>query len=100
MKRVFLAIALLCAPTTINAKQITVLYPEDTCSEILSQEYSTGGGETMWQYLEVLCKGSDGAYTGLVAEWVSVSGLLGLGRITIPDAFQYVPYSGTTLKVK
>lgn len=78
----------------------TVYYPQEACDEILSQEYSTGGGDRIVQYLEILCKDSQGNYTGFVVSWGSVSGMLGLGRFTIPEKFTYVPYDGNTLMVE
>lgn len=78
----------------------TVYYPKEQCTEILSQEYSTGGGNTMWQFLEILCRDSEGNYTGYVTKWDSVSGALGFGRIDRPERFNYVPHNKNFLEVK
>lgn len=78
----------------------TVYYPQDACDEIVSQEFSSGGGDTMWHYLEILCRSDDGTYTGFVASWGSVTGALGFGRISMPDRFDYVPYNGNELRVE
>lgn len=84
--------------TTAIAK--TVYYPEEACAEIVSQNYSTGGGESVIQYLEILCVDLEGNYTGFLDTWGSGAGLLGLGRMTTPDVFEYVPYDGQTMRVE
>lgn len=91
-------IAMFAGP--VFADTLTVYYPERHCAEILSQEYSTGGGETAWQILEILCRDSDGNYNGFVDSWASAAGFFGMGRLAIPDRFQYVPYDGDTLRVE
>lgn len=88
------------AATTAHADTKTVYYPEKACAQILSQEYSTGGGDTAFQYLEILCVDTNGHYHGFVASWVSVGGIFGVGRITMPDTFDYQPYNGNTLEIK
>ena len=91
-------IAIFAFPVLADTK--TVYYPEKACDQIVSQEYSTGGGDTMWQYVEILCEDSEGNYTGFVAKWGSGAGMLGLGRLAMVDKFVYKPYSGSKLKVE
>jgi len=99
MKKFLTAVAICVTLPTIALTE-TVYYPQESCAEIVSQEYSTGGGNTSWQYLEILCKDKDGKYTGFVASWGSVAGFLGAGRWDMVDRFDYVPYKGKTLKVE
>ena len=82
-----------------SASALTVNYPEKACAEIVSQEYSTGGGNTAFQMLEILCKDSNGNYTGFVTSWGSVGGFFGVGRLTYPEVLNYKPYNGNTLSV-
>ena len=90
-------IAMFAAPVMAGTK--TVYYPAEACAEIVSQEFSSGGGDTMWHYLEILCRDENGVYTGFMASWGSVTGMLGFGRVAMPDRFDYVPYDGTVLRV-
>lgn len=99
MKTLALTAIMSLFATTAIADMKTVMYPEKYCAEILSQEYSSGGGDTMWQYLEILCRDENGEYRGFVASWGSVTGAFGFGRMSIPDGFRYVPYDGEELIV-
>lgn len=78
----------------------TVFYPARHCAEIVSQEYSTGGGNTGVQMLEILCKDSAGQYRGFVTSWGSLGGAFGLGRVSAVDRFDYVPSKGDVLYTK
>lgn len=100
MKSLTLAAILIATTSTAYAGSKMVYYPEKFCAEIVSQEYSTGGGETAIQYLEILCKSESGAYRGFVDSWGSAAGFLGLGRLAVPDQFIYVPYEGEELRVE
>lgn len=93
-----LALALIVTGGAVQAK--TVYYPQNACTQIVSQEYSTGGGETTWQMLEILCVDNQGKYTGFVTSWGSAAGFLGFGRLGAESRFDYVPYDGNELKVK
>lgn len=87
---------LLAVPALADTRVARVFYPAEPCAEIVSQEYSTGGGNTSVQYLEILCRDEAGAYTGFVAKWSSAAGMLGLGRFTSIDRFDYAPRAGAT----
>ena len=100
MKTLAVLATLMLAATSAAAGTKTVLYPEKYCDKILSQEYSTGGGDTMWQMVEILCEDKDGNYRGFVATWGSAAGVFGLGRIASVEQFIYKPYSGETLVVE
>lgn len=79
---------------------MTVYYPREHCAEIVSAEYSTGGGDSGIQMYEILCKSKDGKYTTFVTDWVSVAGLFGLGRLSYEEVINLVPYDGNTLKTE
>ena len=99
-KLIFAGAAVVLATGTAAADTKTVYYPESACAEIVSQEFSSGGGDTMRHYLEILCRNEQGVYTGFVARWGSAAGALGFGRIAVPDQFNYVPYDGHQLRVE
>jgi hypothetical protein len=86
--------ALVAAP--VSAK--TVYYPKEYCAEILSSEYSTGGGDSSFNMFEILCKDAQGKYRTLVTSWVTVSGFLGFGRVAFDEVIELKPYDGKTLK--
>jgi len=98
MKKNMIAVATLLM-TASFAQAKTVYYPKDACAQIVSQEYSTGGGETTWQMLEILCVDNQGKYTGFVTSWGSAAGFLGFGRLGAESRFEYIPYNGNELKV-
>jgi hypothetical protein len=97
MKKLFAAIALIFAafPVLAEERVATVFYPKDTCAEIISQEYSTGGGKSAFHVLEILCRDAEGNYTGLVDSWGSLTGAIGFGRIKVIERFKYVAVPGT-----
>lgn len=86
------------AATVATAK--TVYYPKAACAEILSAEYSTGEGGSMFHQFEILCKDSNNNYTAFMVSWGSISGALGFGRMSAETMIKLVPYDGTTLKAK
>jgi hypothetical protein len=101
MKQLLIGAAfVLVSATSVFAGTKTVLYPEQYCEQILSQEYSTGGGDTMWQMLEILCRDANGDYHGFAVSWGSAAGFLGIGRFAHVERFIYQPYSGNTLKIQ
>lgn len=100
MKKILLTTALILGATAASAKTLVVQYPQEACTQILSQEYSTGGGNTVVQYLEILCVDSQGNYSGHILSMGSGAGLLGLGRFTVPGTIRYEPYNGRVLRQK
>ena len=102
MNKLFLSLSVITTltATTALSEEIIVKYPEKYCDQILSQEYSTGGGKNPIQILEILCKDTEGNYRGLVTTMTSISGIFGFGRFTIPSAFIYKPYDGETLTLE
>lgn len=93
-------VAAVLSASAADAETVRVYYPEQYCDEIVSQEYSTGGGDSAFQYLEILCRDAEGNYNGFVDEWGSVAGFLGMGRLVIPDRFEYIPSEGSNLRVE
>ena len=76
----------------------TVLYPEKYCAEILSSEYSTGGGDSSFNVFEILCKDTQGNYRAFVTSWTTASGWLGLGRVFYDEVIELQPYNGELLQ--
>lgn len=97
MKTILTAALFAVVATSANAK--TIYYPATACVEILSSEYSTGGGNTSWEMFEILCRDADGKYTAFVTSWASVAGFLGFGRLAHEEVINLVPYNGNKLKV-
>lgn len=86
--------AIIAAPASAK----TVLYPEKYCSEILSSEYSTGGGDSSFNMFEILCKDAQGNYRAFVTSWTTASGWLGLGRVIYDEVIELQPYNGELLQ--
>ena len=85
--------AVIAAPASAK----TILYPKEYCAEILSSEYSTGGGDSSFNMFEILCKDASGNYRAFVTSWSTVSGFLGFGRISFDEVIELKPYDGKTL---
>ncbi len=82
----------------VSAK--TILYPEKYCTEILSSEYSTGGGDSSFNMFEVLCKDASGNYRAFVTSWATASGWLGIGRLIYDEVIELKPYNGEVLQAQ
>lgn len=78
----------------------TIYYPQEACAEIMSSEYSTGGGDSSFELFEVLCKSAKGEYVALITSWGSAAGMLGWGRAFHETEIKLVPYDGTELKAE
>ena len=98
MNKILISALFTLIATAANAK--TVYYPEAACKEILSSEYSTGGGDSSWEMYEILCRDADGRYTTFVTSWASIAGFFGMGRIAYEETINLVPYNGTILKAE
>lgn len=88
--------AVIAAPASAK----TLLYPEKHCAEILSSEYSTGGGDTSFNMFEILCKDAQGNYRAFVTSWTTASGWLGLGRVFYDEVIELKPYNGEVLQAQ
>lgn len=88
--------AVIAAPASAK----TVYYPKEYCTEILSSEYSTGGGDSSFNMFEILCKDAKGNYRAFVTSWGTVSGFLGLGRISFDEVIELKPYDGNILSAE
>jgi hypothetical protein len=97
MNKILIAALIATFATSAGAK--TIYYPAAACTEILSSEYSTGGGNTAWEMFEILCRDVDGKYTAFVTSWASVAGFLGFGRLAHEEVITLVPHNGNKLKV-
>lgn len=78
----------------------TIYYPREACAEIVSSEYSTGGGDTAFELFEILCKSKDGVYTSFITSWTSAAGYFGLGRVFHEEQINLVPYDANQLRVE
>lgn len=92
MNKLLIATVLFFTATAASAK--TLYYPEKYCSEILSSEYSTGGGDTAIEMFEILCKDSEGNYRAFVTSWGSAAGYFGFGRVFHEQVITLLPYDG------
>jgi hypothetical protein len=88
--------AVIAAPASAK----TILYPENHCAEILSSEYSTGGGDTSFSMFEILCKDAQGNYRAFVTSWTTASGWFGLGRVFYDEVIELKPYNGKVLQAR
>lgn len=97
--KILIASAALIVLTATPLSAKTIYYPREHCAEIISSEYSTGGGDTSFEMFEILCKSKDGQYTAFVASWTSAAGFFKLGRVFHEDVIKLVPHDGNKLKV-
>jgi hypothetical protein len=75
-------------PQPISAGGVWTCYiPEK--GEIISSEFSTGGGEKAFLLIEVDIRFKDGKVIKYLDNKVSASGFLGFGRFTIPDRIEF-----------
>ncbi len=76
------ALAALALVSTNAYADGVCLIPKDC--EIISSEFSTGGGEKALYIMEVDCKTTDGTVIKYLSTEVSAGGLLGMGRLAMP----------------
>ncbi|MBT8762540.1 hypothetical protein KFV02_01160 [Desulfohalobiaceae bacterium Ax17] len=73
-------------------------YPKGT--EIISSEFSTGGGKKVIMYIEVDVRYPDGRYVKYLDSIIKTAGFLGLGRIVIPDKIVFVPWDKDAIRLE
>lgn len=95
MKITLIATALLATAAPAAARD--VFYPERYCAEIVSSEYSTGGGDSSFEMFEILCRDAQGNYRAFITSWASVAGFFGLGRVAHETQINLIPHSGEEL---
>lgn len=83
-----------------QAKDLMTCYYPETCEKIASSEYSTGGGDSIVQYIELDCVNKNQEYVKYVDLVGSLSGAFGFGRLTIPQKIVFKKHSEDTLKCK
>lgn len=98
VKRIALISFFVLAASVANAK--VVLYPRAACAEIVSSEYSTGGGDSAFELYEILCKSSEGNYTTFITSWSTAAGFLGFGRAFHETKISLEPHDGPDLVVE
>ena len=95
---VLLVILINISTTPVVAdKAWTCYYPEGL--NILSTEFSTGGGDKFMVILEVFGE-KDGKYVTYLDSSIHASGIFGLGRLTIPSRINYVPWEHDYIKLE
>jgi len=82
-----------------HASTLTCTQPP-TCKQIVSSEYSTGGGDKTFQMVEIGCRTADGGYVVYSDAVGSVSGFFGMGRIASYDKIGFVPTSKDEMDCK
>jgi hypothetical protein len=97
LHRVATTLALILMYSGVSAE--TIYYPDKPCKEILGFEFSSGNGDTSINQVDILCRDAEGKYTGYVGSWTNVAGIFGLGRVSTPDRFEFVPYGEDTVTV-
>ncbi|GEM_PF-5957142 len=84
-----MASAIMLVPSlSLAGGAMTCYYPK-TCKEIVSSEYSTGGGDSVIQYIELDCRTKEGEYVKYIDRMGSVGGFFGVGRFTQPDKIYF-----------
>ncbi len=104
MKKVLiLAIAILVSFVSVTmaraSNMLTCYYPQ-SCEKITSTEYSTGGGDSIVQYLELDCINSNLEYVKYTYSMGSLAGSFGLGRLTIPKKIIFKKHPSDTLECR
>ena len=76
--------------TSAQASSWTCTQPP-ACKQIVSSEYSTGGGDKTFQMMEIGCRTSNGGYVIYTDSVATVSGFFGMGRIGAVNKIKFVP---------
>ncbi len=92
-------IIFLVATTTAQAGNLVCKYPKE-CTLPLGSKYSTGGGNSAIQYIQLDCRGNKGQMISFIDEMGSVSGLLGFGRLTMPNKIHFEPSNKSKMECK
>jgi hypothetical protein len=93
-----LAITIVSATPAI-AGNLTCKYPKE-CVQPLGSKYSTGGGNKAIQYVQLDCRDSKGYMISFIDEMGSLSGLLGFGRLTMPNKISFTPSNKSKMECK
>lgn len=83
-----------------QAKDLMMCYYPETCEKIASSEYSTGGGDSIIQYIELDCVNRNQEYVKYIDSMNSLSGAFGFGRLTIPKKVIFKKHSKDILECK
>ena len=86
MKKLLTAVFLLGAVGAAHAAEVRV--PKDC--DVQSAEFSTGGGDKIVRYIEVLCEYPNGRQVIYIDEQASVAGAFGFGRFTMPNKIEII----------
>ena len=91
---IFLIVA--CMWTT-SAKAENICYYPEGC-EIISSEFSTGGGKKAFYIMELDCKLEDGSIVKYIDVEFSAAGMLNMGRISVPRKIVFKEHSKDELE--
>lgn len=78
-----LFILVLSCSYAVSARAENVCYYPEGC-EIISSEFSTGGGKRALYVMELDCRQKDGSMVKYIDVEFSAAGMLNMGRISVP----------------
>ena len=78
-----------------NAEDVCY-YPEGC--EIISSEFSTGGGKKAFYIMELDCKLEDGSIVKYIDVEFSAAGMLNMGRVSVPRKIVFKEHSKDELE--
>ena len=89
MKKILITGATALALTACcNANADEVRVPKDC--DVESAEFSTGGGNKVVRYIEVLCRYPNGRQVIYIDEQASIAGAFNMGRFTMPNKIEII----------
>jgi len=80
-------------------RECRVDYPS-YCVNIENDEYSTGGGDSIFEIMEVGCRTKDNIYVKYLVSNVLPGGFFGAGRLNFPVRILYVPDPNLRNRIK
>ncbi len=96
MRSLFVLTILSLLSSPAMAGDLICKYPKE-CIEPIGSKYSTGGGKAA---IQLDCKTKDGHMVSYIDEMGSLSGLFGLGRLTMPDRITYKTHDKLKMECK
>lgn len=78
------------SPDEARSSEVVCKIPP-ACVKPLGSKYSSGGGRTVVQYIQLDCYNDRSDLVSFIDEIPSLAGLLGLGRYVLPPKISFVP---------
>jgi len=91
------ALLLFIFSLAFSANAENVCYYPEGC-EIISSEFSTGGGKKAFYIMELDCKLEDGSIIKYIDVEFSAAGMLNMGRISVPRKIVFKEHSKDELE--